>query len=368
MDYWDKITRSTVAVWARGGYGSGWVAAESGLVVTTHRVVGYDTNVAVAARGHTETAARVVYTDAKLDLAFVLPAQPLGLPPFPLADSRRVPQGTAVAAVGHPLGVDHTVSRGIIASPQHTIRGVDYLQTDARVNPGNSGGPLVDGQGQALGVNAWRPRGSNDLGLAVPVHAFLDALRQFAGAADLTSATPDHRCAICGTPLDLRSDRCPSCGALATYLEGRQRILQMPAIAHAESAAESLLSRLGVKPHVCRVGEGQWKITGQQYDVHLLVTASGRTLLVQVPAARLGPSDHEHAYRFLLTANDESTGTARIAVEGEVVRMELAEPLDFFDSEQVAESTKRMIRQALRLGQLLIRNFGAQPPPRDEDA
>ena len=368
MDYWAKITGSTVAVWARRGFGSGWVATDSGLVVTNHHVVGYDTSVGVAVRGSPQVAARVVFTDARLDVAFVYPTQSLGLPPLPLADSRRVAQGTAVAAVGHPLGLEFTVTRGILSSTTHTENEVEYLQTDAALNPGNSGGPLVDGLGNVLGVNTWlRSRGAG-LGLAVPVHSFVDALRRFASAPNLDAASTAHTCEVCSTALDLHNDRCPTCGVVARFLEGRQRILRSPQLALAESAAESVLRRLGVNPNVCRIGDGRWKITGQHYDVVVRITDDERALLVQIPTARLGSGQHAHAYRFLLTANDESTGPARVTLDRDVVIMELAEPLSFVDSDQVAESTKRMIKQALRLAQVLIRDFGAKPPPRDEDA
>lgn len=368
MDYWDRITRSTVAVRARGGFGSGWVALESGLVVTNHHVVGYDPTAALSGRGTPSVVAKVVYTDAKLDIAFLLPAQPLGLPPLPLGDSRRVPQGAVVAAVGHPLGLEYTVTKGIISSSQRTFRGVPYLQTDASLNPGNSGGPLVDGHGHVLGVNTWGQLRGHGLGFAVPVHLFQEVLARFAGPPLELGAKPlEHRCDQCGAPLDLRLDRCRSCGSLARYLEGRGRILRSRQIALAEAAAESVMRRLGVSPHVCRIGEGSWKIAAQNYDVYFTVIDDGATLLVRTPASKLSPASLEHVYRFLLTANDASTGSARIALDGDVVWMEIAEPLAFLDSEQAAESTRQLVRSAVRLERVLAAAYAAVPAPRDEE-
>ena len=98
-----------------------------------------------------------------------------GLPVAPLGDSSKVKPGEWAIAIGNPLGLDNTVTAGIISAIQRTNalgegQRVPYLQTDAAINPGNSGGPLVNMNGEIIGVNSFIIRGGDNLGFALPVN------------------------------------------------------------------------------------------------------------------------------------------------------------------------------------------------------
>src|SRR6185503_10579502 len=101
--------------------------------------------------------ARVVGLDPETDLA-VLKIEMTNLPALELADSDTLRQGELVLAFGSPLGLENSVSRGIVSSVARQLRPEDpvvYVQTDAPINPGNSGGPLVDVQGRVIGINTF---------------------------------------------------------------------------------------------------------------------------------------------------------------------------------------------------------------------
>ena len=170
-----------------GGLGSGVVVREDGLILTNHHVVeGADTIRVDLADGRS-FAATLVGSDAPSDLA-VLRVPAKGLPALPFGNSDRMKVGDVVLAFGNPLGVGQTVTMGIV-SAKGRATGVsegsyeDFLQTDAPINQGNSGGALVNLQGELVGINAQilSPSGGNiGLGFAIPSSMAMAVTEQLA--------------------------------------------------------------------------------------------------------------------------------------------------------------------------------------------
>ena len=170
-----------------GGLGSGVVVREDGLILTNHHVVeGADTIRVDLADGRS-FAATLVGSDAPSDLA-VLRVPATGLPALPFGNSDRMKVGDVVLAFGNPLGVGQTVTMGIV-SAKGRATGVsdgsyeDFLQTDAPINQGNSGGALVNLQGELVGINAQivSPSGGNiGLGFAIPSSMAMAVTEQLA--------------------------------------------------------------------------------------------------------------------------------------------------------------------------------------------
>ncbi|MEO0877449.1 MAG: trypsin-like peptidase domain-containing protein, partial [Bacteroidota bacterium] len=142
-----------------GGSGSGVIYTSDGYIITNNHVVENAETVTVTLSDNRQFKAEVIGTDEKVDLA-VLKIEATGLPTLDVADSDQAEIGEWVLAVGNPLELTSTVTAGIISAKGRSlelIRGRDaiesFLQTDAAVNPGNSGGALVDAEGRLLGIN-----------------------------------------------------------------------------------------------------------------------------------------------------------------------------------------------------------------------
>src|SRR5262245_37241798 len=158
-----------------GGLGSGVVVSPDGYVLTNNHVVDGATKVRVELSDRRSFTARVVGADAPSDLA-VLRIDATGLPALPFGDSDAMRVGDVVLAFGNPLGVGQTVTMGIVsAKGRATDVGdgnfEDFLQTDAPINQGNSGGALVNTAGQLVGINSQilTPSGGNiGIGFAIP--------------------------------------------------------------------------------------------------------------------------------------------------------------------------------------------------------
>ncbi len=172
--------------------GSGVIVAREGYVLTNHHVIdGADEIQLVLADGR-RIAAKVRGSDPETDLA-VLKADAADLPAITLGDLAGVQVGDVVLAIGNPFGFGNTVTLGIVSALGRSRLGInryeDFIQTDAAVNPGNSGGALVDTAGRLIGINSTiysRSGGSLGIGFAIPVSLARDVLAQIIEKGEVT--------------------------------------------------------------------------------------------------------------------------------------------------------------------------------------
>lgn len=156
--------------------GSGVIVSPDGVIVTNHHVVEGADEFLVVLSDRREYPAELILADERTDLAVMrIDVGAEQLPALSYADTRRVAVGDLVLAIGNPFGVGQTVTSGIISATARTDVGVSdyafFLQTDAAVNPGNSGGALINTRGELVGVNTAifsRSGGSNGIGFAIP--------------------------------------------------------------------------------------------------------------------------------------------------------------------------------------------------------
>ena len=158
------------------GLGTGMIIDSQGHILTNYHVVGGASKIQVTLADGSQYPAEVVGTDPKTDLGVIKISTSGSLPHVTFANSDDVKVGQWVVAIGHPEGLDQTVTQGIISATHRT--GItdpndyqDFLQTDAPINPGNSGGPLLNLQGQVVGVNSAilsQSGGSEGIGFAIP--------------------------------------------------------------------------------------------------------------------------------------------------------------------------------------------------------
>ena len=195
------------------GQGSGFVIAPDGLIVTNFHVVGEARAVRVAMPDGTSAEGRVLGRDADTDIALV---RADGHFPeiAPLGDSRRLRRGQIAIAIGNPLGFEWTVTTGVISALGRSMRALsgrlidDVIQTDAALNPGNSGGPLVSSAGEVIGVNTATIRGAQGIAFAVASNTanfviaeiirFGRVRRAFIGVSADTVALPRRAALISG--------------------------------------------------------------------------------------------------------------------------------------------------------------------------
>ena len=158
------------------GSGSGFIINSSGQILTNSHVVDGADSVTVTLKDGRSFDGKVLGEDPVTDVA-VIQINARDLPTLALGNSEGLQPGEAVIAIGNPLGLNNTVTSGIISATGRSSsdigasdKRVDYLQTDAAINPGNSGGPLLNARGEVIGMNTAIIRGAQGLGFAIPIN------------------------------------------------------------------------------------------------------------------------------------------------------------------------------------------------------
>lgn len=252
VELFNQISPSVAAIFteydgngigARVGTGSGFVWDGYGHIVTNNHVVEGATQIAVRLDSDKLLPAELVGTAPDYDLAVLrLPAPPSGLQPIAIGSSHDLAVGQTAFAIGNPFGLNRTLTQGIVSAVDRTlptganrleVRGV--IQTDAAVNPGNSGGPLLDSAGRLIGVNTAIVSGSGSnagIGFAVPVDVVNRVIPQL-----------------------IRDGRMPRHGiGITVWAENASARLEVPGVIVASVVEDSPAERAGLRGVDMRLG------------------------------------------------------------------------------------------------------------------
>ncbi|HEX9938500.1 MAG TPA: trypsin-like peptidase domain-containing protein [Longimicrobium sp.] len=180
-----QVTPAVVSISTRTGAGSGVLVRRDGVILTNAHVVGNSRDVVVGMQNGQQVPGTVLGRDPQLDVAVVRVAGG-NFPVAPLGDSDRLSVGQTAIAIGNPLGLDRTVTTGVVSAVNRSLGGQfdALIQTDAAINPGNSGGPLLNTAGQVIGINTIvlrDPTGygaAPGLGFAIPINLANDIAQQ----------------------------------------------------------------------------------------------------------------------------------------------------------------------------------------------
>jgi len=181
-----RVTPAVVSITRGDGSGSGVIIRDDGVILTNAHVVGNARAVEVGLADGRRVAGEVLGRDPTIDIA-VVRVSARGLPVATLGNSDALVPGQSAIAIGNPLGLERSVTTGVVSAVNRSPRGFELyglIQTDAAINPGNSGGPLLDSRGRVVGINTAvlrDPTGygvAPGLGFAVPINLASDIVRQ----------------------------------------------------------------------------------------------------------------------------------------------------------------------------------------------
>ncbi len=168
----------------RQGTGSGFIISEDGKIITNAHVVEGAKEVTVNLKDGRVLQGKVLGSDPLTDLA-VIKIEAENLPVVSLGDSDHLIIGEWAIAIGNPLGLDNTVTTGIVSATGRSSsqigvgdKRLDFIQTDAAINPGNSGGPLLNAQGEVIGINTAIIKNAQGLGFAIPINRAAEIAEQ----------------------------------------------------------------------------------------------------------------------------------------------------------------------------------------------
>jgi len=183
----NEYGEGVISIETPSGLGSGFIINEEGYAVTNNHVIEGETRISAILYLKTSSGwrrrkiddVRIVALNPFVDLALlkIPPQEDLKLRPLVLGSLNGLDAGDGTFAVGNPLGLERSVSQGILSTLKRNFEGLVYLQTDAAINPGNSGGPLFNLKGEVIGVTNMKAAQGDNLGFAIPITYVKDFLR-----------------------------------------------------------------------------------------------------------------------------------------------------------------------------------------------
>lgn len=334
--------------------GTGFFLKDRGLIVTNHHVVEGNRAVAIEGARFIKQMSTVRYIDQKYDIAFIEgPRTENELPAVHLGFEKPLRTGDPITAVGHPFGLKFSVKAGVISNPQEMLNNIPYLHIDAALNPGNSGGPLIDREGDIVGVNTFIIQDGDNAGFSLPVRFLRDALDAFQNN-NLVNACRCTACLNILTEAETEHKRCVHCG----------NQVELPAAAEEYEASgvaktiENLVSRIGhdvalsrCGPHAWEIRQGSAKIGITYHDKSGLISADA--VLCQLPKENIKP-----LYEYLLRQNYTNEALSFSVHEQDIV-LSLLIYDRYLNEDTGLALLQRLFEKADEYDNILVETYGA---------
>ena len=335
--------------------GTGFYVADFDLIVTNEHVVRGNREVVVDNVHFDRQMVRVMFIDTLHDLAFL--AAPIGKSEAgaELGKAQSVQQGDKVIAVGHPFGLKYTTTQGIISSTYQQTNDITYLQHDAALNPGNSGGPLLNDTGKVVGVNTFMLRDGENIGFSLPVHYLRETLKAF----EAGQGRPGIRCASCSNLVfdqGINEKYCLHCGA-KIVLPSYEELYEPVGVSR---TLEELFAEIGCAVELSRRGPNNWEI--QQGSAKINVTYHEKSGLIigdahlcNLPKERIGP-----LYEYLLKQNYSIEGlTFSINPKGQDIILSLLIYDRYLNVATGVRLFRHLFEKADHYDNILVEQYGA---------
>jgi serine protease Do len=267
------------------GSGTSFYLKDKNVFVTNYHVVGPYKQVSVQDRTGARYLANVVLVNPHEDVAFLKVEHDFNIPQLDLHLEDTLKQGDKVYVAGYPFGMPFTVTEGVISAPNQPMQGRNYIQTDAAVNPGNSGGPMLNAHGKVIAITTSKLNNADNMGFGVPVTALVeefDALTQVKGA--LFSLV----CGSCSALIAERLEYCNNCGQNIDV-----KYFNEPQLSDFAIFCEKAIAALGINPVLTRQGNEFWEFYVDSSLVRLFVYNQNylyaTSPINQLPTQNMGP-------------------------------------------------------------------------------
>jgi serine protease Do len=318
--------------------GTGFYLKTPNLIVTNNHVIEGNSEVMVEGVGLTRQISRVVYNDARFDLAFIeMPPHEDGLPSLALSPLA-LREGEIVTAVGHPYGLKYSFTQGIVSNTRRIHNNIDYIQHDAALNPGNSGGPLVNTEGAIVGVNTFIIKDGNTIGFCLPAKHLGEALDAF----QLGHGEAAVRCDAC---LNLVFETTIEVGGYC-----------------AEGVAlriEKMLIEIGHDVRVSRRGPNSWEIRQGSARINVAYHQQSDIILCDAYLCTLPKDNIKQLYEYVLRENYRNEGIT-LSVRGQDIILSLLIHVQYLREDIGVKLLTNLFQKADLYDNILVEEYGAK--------
>ncbi len=325
-----------------------------GIIVTNEHVVRDNHEVVVEGRLIPKQMARVLYLDQKFDLSFIkAPALAREVEGIEIEKTQRLHEGDLIIAVGHPFGLKYTATQGIVSNTMHMQNDIQYIQHDAALNPGNSGGPLINVHGRVVGVNTFIVQNGNSIGFSLPAAYLEETLAAFSqGQGDEATrcescsnivfgkSSTGHYCFHCGSKIRMPSDAEPY------EAIGMQRTI------------EDTLIRLGYTVNICRRGPNNWELIHGSATIEIAYHDQSGLILCDAVLCYLPKTQIQELYEYLLRQNYQMQGGS-LSLRGNEIILSTIMVDRQLDVQQGYHQIKQLMEKADYYDDQLVNLYGA---------
>jgi serine protease Do len=335
--------------------GTGFYLKDRDLVVTNYHVVEGNQAVIIEGAKFKKQLVKVCYADRKYDLAFLRgPEKKAELPEIHLGLSKTLRERDQVTAIGHPFGLKFSVKTGIVSGAREVMNDIPYLHIDAALNPGNSGGPLVDNDGEVVGVNTFIIRNGDNMGFSLPViflNESLDAYAQVGG--DNTC-----RCTACANVVSektVENNFCSFCGN-KVVLPGSVEVYQPTGVPR---TIETLITRTGHDVNLSRCGPNCWEIKHGSAKIGITYHEKTGLMVADAVLCQLPQKNIKPLYEYLLRENYNSEERT-LSVHEQDILLSLLIYDRYLNEETGMTSLQKLFEKADYYDDILVEKYGAQ--------
>ncbi len=310
----EKIKPYVVQIASPYATGTGFYVPVYNLVITNEHVIRGCKTIVVQDFTGKRQIGTVVYLDTKHDLSMIRLSNPLTHLNEKLIFSSQSQIGTEVIALGHPYGLSFSSTFGIISNTDLEVEGISYIMHDAALNPGNSGGPLIDKSGEIIGINSSIFKEGKNIGIAIHGAFVEESLKAFINS----NFTKGTKCPSCLHLNEDKTDNTNSCTICGMEIELISNLPEYTPIGIAKRV-EDIIERLNYKPETCRRGQLSWELVKGSATINVNYHSksgylSAESILCNIPSDRV-----IELYQFLLQSNYNAKGLTFSIKENNII-------------------------------------------------
>ncbi|MFV0505237.1 MAG: trypsin-like peptidase domain-containing protein [Bacteroidales bacterium] len=331
------------------GTGTGFAIKGEELVITNYHVVGRAKQVGVESVFKDRYLGRVMYVNPKVDLAFIK-VDGLNTVESQITLNRDAKVNTKdrLVVLGYPFGMPFTVTEGIVSSAEQNLEGVKYIQTDAAVNPGNSGGPMISDNGDLVAITTSKFNNADNVGFGITLESLTKDLDNYKrnNISKYSLACPSCR----GLVFEA-TEYCPSCGG-----ELDKKIFREEELDDLQKFVEDGISRLGINPIVTRYGQFYWEFHNGSSLIRIFLFKNSY-LFATSPINNIPEQNSEALYDYILS---ESVKPYKLGIcENEIYVSYRVHLSDIFseNNDKIKEELTNLISKADELDDYLYNTY-----------
>ncbi len=351
MNLIQELQQSIYRINTASGLGTGFYNNEHDLLITNYHVVEGSLQVGVEDGNKNRFLGKVIYVNPAKDLAF-LKVEGMEKPAkfVNIEHDHQCSARDEVLVLGFPYGMPFTVTEGIVSNPNQLLGGETYIQTDAAVNPGNSGGPVINKDGDLLGIVTSKFTDADNVGFAIPLAVLKEELEL---ADELSLDGISVGCPSCNGLIEEKTSYCPNCGTdvSESYFEAKP-------LSELAVLLEKAITQMDINPVLARTGIEYWDFHKGSANIMLFVH-NNKYLCATSPLNKLPRKNLAELYEYILT---EDVAPYRLSISDNQIYMSyIVHITDLYSShqERILKEIAGMAQKADDFDDLFVNKFDA---------